>query len=133
MKTNKSKIEEMSEEVKKLTVEVKDYDLLRRDTLALINTVFTFNKGSDLSCLREPREAIRDFLSLCDQGLGDELLRNLAEYVKMSDGEHRWVPQFLGLYHAEDLPGSKQVDMWVEHDSTGEPFGFCVESEEIPD
>ena len=133
MKTNKSKIEEMSEEVKKLTVEVTDYDLLRRDMLALINTVFTFNKDTDLSCLREPTEAIRDFLSLCDQGLGDELLRNLAEYVKISDRKYRWVPQFLGLYHAEDLPESKQVDMWVEHDSTGEPFGFCVESEEIPD
>ena len=133
MKTNKSKIEEMSEEVRNLTAEVIDYDFLRGELLILIDAVFPFDKCSELCCLREPREAIQDFLSICDQGIGDELLSNLAEYVKISDRKHRWVPEFLGIYHAEDLPESKQVDMWVEHDSTGEPFGFCVESEEIPD
>lgn len=131
--TNKSEIEEMSEEVRKLTAEVVDYDVLRGELLTLINTVFTFNEKDDLSCLREPREAITDFLSVCDQGDGNELLSNLAEYVKIVERKYRWVPEFLGLYHAEELPESKQVNMWCEHHSTGEPFGFRVESEEIPD
>ena len=135
MKTNtkKSEIEKMSEEVRKLTAEVVDYDVLRGELLTLINAVFTFNEKDDLPCLREPREAITDFLSVCDQGDGNELLRNLAEYVKIVERKYRWVPEFLGLYHREELPFSEQVNMWCEHHSTGEPFGFRVESEEIPD
>lgn len=131
--TNKSEIEEMSEEVRKLTAEIKDYDVLREDILTLINTVFTFNEEVELSCLMAPDEAIKDFLSVCDQGDGNELLSNLAEYVKIVERKYRWVPEFLGLYHREELPFSEQVNMWCEHHSTGEPFGFRVESEEIPD
>jgi hypothetical protein len=122
-----------NQEIKLLTKEIAEYDNLSADMLELINEAFTFQPNADLSCLKYPYEALNDFLQLCKDGMLEVLIENLTEYVQLSPKKFRWVPEFLGMYHDDDLPDSKQVNMWVEHQSTGEPFGFTVDNEEIPD
>jgi hypothetical protein len=124
----------INNDVRLLTKEVQDYDQLSTDLLELINAVFTFQPGAELSCLSKPDDTLKDFLNLSRQGLLDDLLENIADYTSALPKEYRWCSEFLGTYHAADLPESTQVRMWVEHDLTGEPFGLFDEVDvEIPE
>lgn len=113
----------INNDVRLLTKEVKDYDQLSDDLLELINTVFTFQPEAELSCLSKPDDTLKDFLNLSTQGSLNHMLMNLKFYAHIRPKKYRWCSEFLGTYHADDLPDSKQVQMWLECDSTGEPFG----------
>jgi len=120
-------------DIKMLTKEIKDFDTLSADLLELINEAFTFQHDASLACLKYPYEALNDFLQLCKDGMTDVLIENLTEYVQITPKKHRWIPEFLGLYHHDDLPDSNQVQLWLEHEATGEPFGYSVDNKEIPE